>query len=143
MKDKNNFFQGLFWQFIVCDNPTQSPALFQSIFRFCTFLPKFSNILPFFHIFCHFSEKAHAYPYLLEQALFLLSRTLLFFLKQKYILFLATQFFKIPKHLIASVFFLLRQILKNMIYLGKSLNICQLLRQISNAVSLFRQLLYN
>ena len=44
---------------------------------------------------------------------FLLSRTFLFFLKQKYILFLATYFFKILKHLIASAFVLLRQILKN------------------------------
>ena len=27
---------------------SQSPALFQNIFKFCTFSPKFSNILPFF-----------------------------------------------------------------------------------------------
>ena len=26
-------------------------ALFQNIFKFCTFLPKFSNILPFFSLF--------------------------------------------------------------------------------------------
>ena len=45
---------------------------------------------------------------------FLLSGTFLFFLKQKYILFLATYFFKILiKHLIASAFFLPKQILKN------------------------------
>ena len=48
---------------------TQSPALFQNIFRFCTFLSKFSN-LPFFDIFlpffAFFSEKLHASPYFLE-----------------------------------------------------------------------------
>ena len=33
----------------------QSPALFKNIFKFCTFLTKFSNILPFF-------KKLHAYP---------------------------------------------------------------------------------
>ena len=33
----------------------QSPALFKNILKFCTFLPKFSNILPFF-------QKLHAYP---------------------------------------------------------------------------------
>ena len=43
--------QGLFQQFIACDNRTQSPALFQNIFKFCTFLPKFSNIFPFLTIF--------------------------------------------------------------------------------------------
>ena len=36
---------------------------------------------------------------------FLLSETLLFFLEQKYILFLETYFFKIPKNLITSAFF--------------------------------------
>ena len=36
---------------------------------------------------------------------FLLSETFLFFLKQKYILFLATHFFKILNHLIALAFF--------------------------------------
>ena len=44
---------------------------------------------------------------------FLLSRTFLFFLKQKYILFLATCFCRILKHLIALAFFLPRPILKN------------------------------
>ena len=44
---------------------------------------------------------------------FLLSETFILSLKQKYILFLATYFFKIPKHLIASAFFLPRQVLKN------------------------------
>ena len=33
---------------------TQSPALFQNIFKFCTYLPKFSNIFPFFNISLHF-----------------------------------------------------------------------------------------
>ena len=37
---------------------------FSNTFR--TFLPKCSNILPFF---VFFSEKSHAYPYFLEQAL--------------------------------------------------------------------------
>ena len=44
----------------------QSPALFPNIFKFCTVLPKFSNILPFFNIFCPFSEKLHACPYFVE-----------------------------------------------------------------------------
>ena len=44
---------------------------------------------------------------------FLLSEILLFFLEQKYILFSETYFFKIPRNLIISAFFLLRQILKN------------------------------
>ena len=54
----------------------QSPALFQNIFKFCTFLPKFSNILPFFALFkhflvfwCFFFWKSHACPYFLEYAL--------------------------------------------------------------------------
>ena len=45
---------------------------------------------------------------------FLLNKTFLFFFKQKNIfLILETYFFKIPKNLIASAFFLPRQILKN------------------------------
>ena len=44
---------------------------------------------------------------------FLLRETLLFFFKQKYILFLETHFFKIPKNLITSAFLLQGQILKN------------------------------
>ena len=43
----------------------------------------------------------------------LLSETLLFFFKQKDILFLKTYFFKITKNLITSAFLLPRQILKN------------------------------
>ena len=46
-------------QFIACDNRIQSPALFQSIFKFCAFWLKF-------HIFCPFSEKSYACPYFLE-----------------------------------------------------------------------------
>ena len=71
-----NSRQGLLQQFIVCNNCMQSPALFQNIFKFCIFLPKFSNILPLFNIFkyfspffCPFSEKSHACPDFLEQAL--------------------------------------------------------------------------
>ena len=44
---------------------------------------------------------------------FLLSGTFLFFLKQKYILFLETYFFKISKNLITLALWLPRQILKN------------------------------
>ena len=43
--------------------------LFPSIFKFCTFLRKFSNILPFLsfsNIFYPFSEKSHACLYFLE-----------------------------------------------------------------------------
>ena len=43
----------------------------------------------------------------------LLSETLLFFFKQKDILFLKTYFFKITKNLITSAFLLPRQMLKN------------------------------
>ena len=35
-------------------------CIFPNIFKFCTFLPKFSNNLPFFTLFCPFSEKSHA-----------------------------------------------------------------------------------
>ena len=62
--------RGLFLQFIVCDSRTQSPTLLQNTFKFCTFLAKFSNILPFFlNIFYSLFEKPHACPYFLEQAL--------------------------------------------------------------------------
>ena len=45
---------------------------------------------------------------------FFIKRNISFlFLKQKYILFLQTYFFKIPKNLTPSEFFLPRQILKN------------------------------
>ena len=69
----------LFQQFIACHNRRQSPAIiarnhlqyFQKFFKFCTFLPKFSNILHFAVFLKHlftlfflpFSEKAHACPY--------------------------------------------------------------------------------
>ena len=66
----------LFQQFIACNNPTQSPALFQNIFKFCTFLSKFSKLSSFFALFkhffalfCSFSEKTAHMPYFLEQAL--------------------------------------------------------------------------
>ena len=42
-----------------CDSRTNEAALFQNILKFCTFLPKCSNILPFFW-------KKHACPYFLE-----------------------------------------------------------------------------
>ena len=45
-------FQGIFQLFYACDSRTHEAALFQNIFKFCTFLPKFSNILSFFgHFF--------------------------------------------------------------------------------------------
>ena len=47
----------------------QKDALFQNIFKFCTFLPKFWYNLPFFVLFCPFSEKLHTCHYFLEQAL--------------------------------------------------------------------------
>ena len=65
---------------------------------------------------------------------FLLSRIFLFFFKQNYFLFFEMYFFKIPRNLVASVFFVWRQILKKQICLGKSLCICWLSRQILNAV---------
>ena len=43
---------------------------------------------------------------------FLLSRIFLFFFKQNYFLFFEMYFFKIPRNLVASVFFVWRQILK-------------------------------
>ena len=62
--------QGLFQQFIACDNHMQSPALFRNISKFFTFLPKFSYICPFcpFYPLFPFSEKLHAFPYFLEYA---------------------------------------------------------------------------
>ena len=44
---------------------------------------------------------------------FLLRERILYFFDKKYFLFLETYFFKIPKNLIASAFFLVRQILEN------------------------------
>ena len=64
-----NFFQSLFWVFHACDSHTNEAALFQNVFKLCIFLPKFSNILPFFALFLLFSEKSCACPYFLEQAL--------------------------------------------------------------------------
>ena len=49
--------QGFSLQFIACDNYMQSPALFQNILIFCTFLPRCSNILPFLNIFLSFFWK--------------------------------------------------------------------------------------
>ena len=40
--------QGIFQLFHACDSGMLEAALFQNIFKVCTFLPKFSNILPFF-----------------------------------------------------------------------------------------------
>ena len=37
--------------FHACDSRTHEAALFKNIFKFCKFLSKFSNILPFFAIF--------------------------------------------------------------------------------------------
>ena len=45
--------------------------------------------------------------------IFLLSKIMLFFIGQKYILLSETYFFKIPKNLITAAFFLPKQILKN------------------------------
>ena len=39
--------QGIFQLLHACNSHTHEAALFQNIFKFCTFLPKFSNILPF------------------------------------------------------------------------------------------------
>ena len=56
---------GLFQQFITCDNRTKSPALFQNIFKFCTFLPKFSITLTFCNISLPFFLKncTHAFNF--------------------------------------------------------------------------------
>ena len=50
--------QGLLQQFIACDYCTQSPALFQNIFKLYTFFPKFSIMLPFFALFL--KNRSHA-----------------------------------------------------------------------------------
>ena len=47
-------WQSIFWLFHACDIRTHEGALFQNIFKFCTFLPKFSNMLPFFALFLLF-----------------------------------------------------------------------------------------
>ena len=39
---------------------------FSKYFQCCTFLPKCSSILPFFNIYCPFSEKLHPCPYSLD-----------------------------------------------------------------------------
>ena len=56
---KNYFNHFLFFALIIaCGNRTQSPALFQNIFKFSTFLSKFSNILPFLIIFALFLKNS-------------------------------------------------------------------------------------
>ena len=57
MTQISRWFHGLFWQFIPCNYHMQSPVLLQNIFKFCTFLPKFSNIFPFFNISVSFFLK--------------------------------------------------------------------------------------
>ena len=56
--------QRLFQQFIVCNYHMQSLALLQNIFKFCTFMFKFSNILPFFNIPLPFFWKIAPMPLL-------------------------------------------------------------------------------
>ena len=46
------------------DNCMQSPAPFQNIFKFCKFLPRFSDTLPFFNIFLPFFLKIACMPLL-------------------------------------------------------------------------------
>ena len=46
---------------LLCDNGTQSPAVFQNI-KCCIFLPKFSNILPFLPPFLPFFWKIAPMP---------------------------------------------------------------------------------
>ena len=57
----NRIDKSLRWHILascfICDSYTHKAVVFQNIFKFCTFLPKFSNILPFFTLFCPFSEK--------------------------------------------------------------------------------------
>ena len=47
-------YHDLLYQFNACDNRTQSSALFQNIFKFCTFLPKLSKFFLFLTFFCPF-----------------------------------------------------------------------------------------
>ena len=55
---------------------------FPKYFQFCTFLPKFSNILTFFAFlmffahFCTLPKKSHACTYFLEQVLFSKSKSI-------------------------------------------------------------------
>ena len=61
--------QGICQLLHACDSRTHEAALFQNIFKFCTFLPKSSNILPSFALFFPFSERSHACRFFEEQAL--------------------------------------------------------------------------
>ena len=56
------------WHFHACYSHTHE-AVLQNIFKFCTFLPKFSNILPLIVLFLPFFEKSHIYPYFLQEGL--------------------------------------------------------------------------
>ena len=56
--------QGLFKQFITCNYHMQLPTLVQSIYKFCTFLSKFSNIWTFFNIYLLFFWKIAPMPLL-------------------------------------------------------------------------------
>ena len=49
-----------------CNYYIQSPALFKNILKFCTLLPKFSNIFFFFNILCSFSDKLQLLPFTLQ-----------------------------------------------------------------------------
>ena len=49
--------QGLFYQFIACNNRIQPPALIQNIFKFCTFCPNFQIFCPFLPFFWILAQK--------------------------------------------------------------------------------------
>ena len=62
--------EGIFQQFTACGNHTQSPSLFQNIFKFCVnFCQNFQKFCPFlpfltfFAFFFPFSEKLHVCPF--------------------------------------------------------------------------------
>ena len=60
LKSRHGHISGPFLAvYCVQQSHTITCALFQNIFRFCTFLSKFSNISPHF---CPFSETSHGCP---------------------------------------------------------------------------------
>ena len=67
--------QDLFWQFITCDNRTQSPSLFQTILHFYPNFQIFCSFLPIYNIFWVFSSffwKVACIPLLSSSTMFLL-----------------------------------------------------------------------
>ena len=75
----NFTLQGIFQLFHTCNSCTHEAALFQNIYKFCTFLPKFSNIFPFFALFVALFLKNHMHTLTIQNRPCTLHSTKFFF----------------------------------------------------------------